>query len=143
LEDNPETPQLRFREDACVQCGLCKATCPEKIFTLVPRLNFTAAARGAIVLKEEPPFDCINCGKPFGAKSSVEKIVAALAGRHSMFQDESRVRLMQMCADCRITVQFQSAQRQPFAGPARPLPRTTDDDLREREETARREPNKT
>jgi ferredoxin len=143
LEDNPETPQLRFREDACVQCGLCKATCPEKIVTLVPRLNFTAAARGAVVLKEEPPFDCINCGKPFGTKSSVEKIVAALAGRHSMFQDESRVRLMQMCADCRIVVQFQSAEPQPLAGPARPLPRTTDDDLREREETARREPNKT
>jgi hypothetical protein len=60
-----------------------------------------------------------------------------------MFQDESRVRLMQMCADCRIVVQFQSAEPQPLAGPARPLPRTTDDDLREREETARREPNKT
>ena len=25
---------LRFAEDACVQCGLCKATCPEKVITL-------------------------------------------------------------------------------------------------------------
>ena len=30
---NPETPQLRFLEDACVQCGLCVATCPEKVIT--------------------------------------------------------------------------------------------------------------
>ena len=29
-----ERPMLRFAEDACVQCGLCKATCPEKVITL-------------------------------------------------------------------------------------------------------------
>ena len=39
LGDDPERPTLRFSEDACVQCGLCKATCPEKVITL------TAAAR--------------------------------------------------------------------------------------------------
>jgi ferredoxin len=33
LSDNPERPMLRFTEDACVQCGLCKATCPEKVIT--------------------------------------------------------------------------------------------------------------
>lgn len=138
LQDNPETPQLRFQEDACVQCGLCKATCPEKVVTLVPRLNFAAMAAGAVVLKEEAPFHCINCGKPFGVKSSVERIVAQLAGTHSMFQNDGRVRLMQMCGDCRVIVPFESGERQPFAGPARPLPRTTDDDLRERAEAERR-----
>ncbi len=30
LGDDPERPTLRFSEDACVQCGLCRATCPEK-----------------------------------------------------------------------------------------------------------------
>jgi hypothetical protein len=43
-----------------------------------------------------------------------------------------------MCGDCRVIVQFQSKEPQPLAGPARPLPRTTDDDLREREEGDRR-----
>ena len=28
LRDDPERPVLRFVEDACVQCGLCRATCP-------------------------------------------------------------------------------------------------------------------
>src|SRR6516162_2848679 len=36
LRDDPERPVLRFVEDACVQCGLCKATCPEKVITLKP-----------------------------------------------------------------------------------------------------------
>ena len=43
LGDDPEKPTLRFSEDACVQCGLCKATCPEKVITLTPQLDFRAA----------------------------------------------------------------------------------------------------
>ena len=42
LGDDPERPLLRFTEDACVQCGLCKATCPEKVITLKPQLDFRA-----------------------------------------------------------------------------------------------------
>lgn len=134
LLDNPDMPQLRFQEEACVQCGLCKATCPEKVISLTPRLNFTDDATGAIVLKTEPPFHCVNCGKPFGTKSSIERIVAQLAGKHAMFRDEKRVRLIQMCEDCRVIVQIEDRSDDPFAGPARPKPRTTEDYLRERDE---------
>ena len=141
LQDNPELPQLRFQEAACVQCGLCKATCPEKVITLVPRLNFAPGAASAVVLKEEPPFACINCGKPFGARSSIERVLERLAMKHSMFQSERAVRLIQMCEDCRITVQFEG-EKQPFAAAPRPLPRTTDDYLREREEHQRRDTSK-
>ncbi len=132
LLDNADMPQLRFQEDACVQCGLCRATCPEKVVSLVPRVDFTAAARNAIVLKEEPPFLCINCGKPFGTKSSIERIVAQLGGKHSMFADAERTRLIQMCEDCRVVVQIKDRSGDPFAGRPRPKPRTTDDYLRER-----------
>jgi hypothetical protein len=38
-----------------------------------------------------------------------------------------------MCEDCRVVVQFE-AKDNPLAGSDRPLPRTTDDYLREREE---------
>jgi ferredoxin len=134
LLDNSDLPQLRFQEEACVQCGLCKATCPEKVISLVPRLDFTAAARSAIVLKEEPPFLCVNCGKPFGAKSSIERIVAQLGGKHSMFADAERTRLIQMCEDCRVIVQIKNRSDDPFAGQPRPKPRTTDDYIREREQ---------
>ena len=51
---NPETPELRFLEDACVQCGLCAATCPEQVITLEPRLNFAEAAAQPVVKQEEP-----------------------------------------------------------------------------------------
>jgi ferredoxin len=118
---------LRFHEEACVQCGLCRATCPERVIALEPRLNFAASAKSPIVLKEDDPAECIRCGKPFGAKGSIERIVAKLAGRHSMFASGPAIDLIRMCEDCRVVAQFEA--RNPLAGPLRPRPRTTDDYL--------------
>ncbi len=133
MQDNPDKPQLRFQEDACIQCGLCRSTCPEKVITLKPRLNFREDALRARVLKEEEPFECIRCGKPFGTRSTIERIVATLAARHSMFPDAAAIDRIKMCEDCRVIAQFETKDNA-LAGPERPKPRTTDDYLREREE---------
>jgi ferredoxin len=132
LQDNPDRPQLRFQEDACVQCGLCMNTCPERVITLEPRLNFADEARRALVVKEEEPFACVRCGKPFGTKSTVERIVARLAERHWMFKDQAAIDRIRMCDDCRVIHQFETGG-DPLALGERPKPRTTADYLRERE----------
>jgi ferredoxin len=132
LSDDPDRPLLRFAEDACVQCGLCKATCPEKVISLVPRLAF-GNATAARVLKAEEPFCCIRCGKPFGVKSTIERVVAALEGKHWMYRNSpSRLDVIRMCEDCRVVVVTEEAF-DPYGAPARPKPRTTDDYVRERE----------
>ena len=132
LKDNPDKPQLSFAENACVQCGLCKNTCPESVISLVPRLSFLEAARSHQVVKEEEPFECIRCGKPFGTKSSIENMVRKLEG-HSMFKDKGGVERLKMCADCRVVV-IATEDKHPLASGIVPKPRTTDDYLREREE---------
>lgn len=131
LRDSPDKPLLSFVEDACVQCGLCKNTCPEKVITLEPRLSFLDEARTALTMKEEDPAECVRCGKPFGAKSTVERMAAKLEG-HSMFEDAARLEMIRMCDDCRVKAQFE--EKHPLSGAPRPRIRTTDDDLREREE---------
>ncbi len=131
LGDNPDLPQLRFQEDACLQCGLCVQVCPENAVALEPRLDLSDAALQQRVLKEEEPYECVECGKPFGVKSTVERIVAQLAGRHSMFAGEGASRLIRMCDDCRVNAQFHSAGN-PFAMGERPRVRTTEDYLRDR-----------
>jgi ferredoxin len=78
LRDDPERPMLRFVEDACVQCGLCQATCPEDVITLKPQIDFDAARAPARILKQEEPFCCIRCSKPFGVKSAIDRVVAKL-----------------------------------------------------------------
>jgi len=133
LADNPEQPMLRFAEDACVQCGLCKATCPEKVIGLRPQIDFRAATAERRVIKQEAPAECIRCGKPFGVKSTVERVVAKLEGKHWMYKDsKKRLDVIRMCEDCRVVAMAEESF-DPFAAPARPRLRTTDDYLRERE----------
>jgi ferredoxin len=128
-----ERPMLRFVEDACVQCGLCQSTCPEKVITLVPQLDFRAATASSRVLKKEEPFHCIRCDKPFGVKSTIERVAAKLEGRHWMFKGSARrLDLLKMCDNCRVAAVTEE-DFDPYGAPARPAPRTTDDYLRERE----------
>lgn len=142
LSDDSERPMLRFAEDACVQCGLCKATCPEKVITLQPQIDFRAATATSRIIKQEEPFLCIRCGEPFGTKSSVERVVAKLEGKHWMFKDSmKRLDVIKMCADCRVGAVVED-NFDPFGAPPRPRVRTTEDYLRERErEQTEREDN--
>jgi len=137
LGDDPERPLLRFTEGACVQCGLCKATCPEKVITLKPQLDFRAATAMSRVLKEEEPFHCIRCGKPFGVKSTIERVMEKLAGQHWMYAyGSARLDVLKMCEDCRV-VAVTATDFDPHGAPPRPSVRTTDDYLREHEERQR------
>jgi ferredoxin len=128
LGDDPDRPLLRFTEDACVQCGLCRATCPEKVITLTPQLDFRAATASPRILKEEEPFCCIRCSKPFGVKSAIERVTAKLATHWMYKESPRRLDLIKMCDDCRVA--FAVEELDPHAVP-RPRMRTTDDYLRD------------
>jgi ferredoxin len=137
MMDDPERPMLRFAEDACVQCGLCQATCPEKVISLVPQIDFTSVTAPARILKQEEPFHCIQCGKPFGTKSTIERITAKLEGKHWMFKGQpQRLDVLKMCEDCRVIAMTEDSV-DPYGAPPRPKVRTTEDYLREREEQER------
>jgi len=84
------------------------------------------------LIKEEDPFECVRCGKPFGVRSSVERMLGKLSG-HAMFESEARLSLIRMCDDCRIVAQAVD-ETLPLAGPPRLATRTTEDYLRERDE---------
>ena len=131
LNDDPDRPRLAFTEAACVQCGLCVATCPERVIKLEPRYDFTSAGQTPATVKEEEPYQCIRCGKEFGTKSTVERIVAKLEG-HSMFQNAEQIEMIKMCDDCRV-ITLSEREDNPFRMGERPRVRTTDDYLMDRE----------
>ncbi len=130
LGDNQDLPQLRFQEDACLQCGICATVCPETAITYEPRLNLTDAAFEQTTLNEEEPFACVECGSLFGVKSAIERITEKLQD-HAMFAGGDKLRMIQMCDDCRVNAQFHSDDN-PFASKPRPRPRTTEDYLSKR-----------
>jgi ferredoxin len=135
LGDDPERPTLTFQEDLCVQCGLCQATCPEKVITLEPRIDFDSWRGGRRIVKQEEPFHCISCAKPFGVRSTIEKIAAKLENKHWMFAGDSakRISVIRMCEDCRVEAVVNESF-DPHLSPQRPPVRTTEDYLRERKE---------
>jgi ferredoxin len=124
---------LRFTESLCVQCGLCAATCPENAITLKPQLDFHAWDAPPRVLKEEDPFNCIRCGKPFGTKSSIERVVAKLEEKHWMFAgaNAQRINVVKMCEDCRVEAVINESF-DPHSTPRPPI-MTTEDYLRARD----------
>lgn len=134
LTDNPDKPELRFQEDACLQCGLCVSVCPEDAIALAPQMNLEDDAFAPRILNEEEPFACIECGSLFGVKSTIERIIDKLAGKHPMFTNSDNAKLIQMCDNCRVAAQYHS-QAAPFQGKMRPPVRTTEDYLKERDET--------
>lgn len=104
LLDNPETPMLRFTESACVQCGLCAATCPETAITLTPQIDFDAWDTPRRILHEEAPFCCTTCGTAFATRSGIERVQSKL-GDHWMFNGDAgaqRLKVLEMCEDCRV-----------------------------------------
>ena len=125
LQDNPDAPQLLFREDACLQCGICVATCPEKVISLVPQFNLADSAMNAELVIEDAPFHCTGCGKPFGSSRSIERVIDKLSG-HSMFSGENQIETLKMCEDCRVEAMFDKDDRLMDVGERR-KPRTTDD----------------
>ncbi|WP_417713243.1 4Fe-4S binding protein [Pseudophaeobacter arcticus] len=131
LGDNPDLPQLRFQEEACLQCGICASACPEDAISFEPRLNLDPAALSQVVLHEEEPFACVDCGALFGVKSTIEKITEKLAGKHAMFARPEMARMIQMCDNCRVQAQFHQKDS-PLAGAERPKVRTTEDYLSKR-----------
>ena len=137
LSDNAERPMLRFTESLCVQCGLCAATCPEDVITLKPQIDFAAWQAPPRVIKEEEPFHCVECGKAFGTRSSVERVIDKLQNRHWMFSGnagQSRVRVLMMCEDCRVQAVVNESF-DPHIVPQRPKVRMSEDYLAERAAT--------
>ncbi|GJD29659.1 Ion-translocating oxidoreductase complex subunit B [Methylobacterium adhaesivum] len=136
LSDSSDRPLLAFEESLCVQCGLCAATCPESVIDLKPGLDFEAWTAPRRIVKEEEPFCCIACAKPFGTRSTIERVVEKLRERHWMFSGTGgaeRINALMMCEDCRVEAALNQGF-DPHAGPERSRTRTTEDYLRERTE---------
>ena len=106
-----------------MQCGICVATCPENVISLEPRYDFTPAALAPVVLKAEEPFHCKRCGKPFGTRSSVEKVMERLKGTPCSALRASSTSLG--CATTAASSPWPSAQDPMALGPVRASARRT------------------
>jgi len=103
-----EEPGLKFVEETCLQCGLCRNTCPENALSREPRYLYNStSAREQRLLHHEEPYRCLRCAKPFATRSGIETITAKLAN-HPMFQEPGSLNRLRMCEDCRVVDMMES-----------------------------------
>jgi len=114
------------RDMAALECGLCVRSCPEQALGLVPRFVLPAPSSVPIVLKEDEPFHCRRCGKPFGTRSGIARVATKLTAAGLRFSSPAEAARLEMCADCRVIDRFEH-EVEPMTGPPRPIPRSTDD----------------
>lgn len=111
LQAGGDTPALRFIEANCVQCGICQKSCPESSIALEPRLHFDMnVINRPLPLKEESPFHCIVCGKPFATQAMITRMTDKLKG-HWMFDDAGSLNRLRMCGDCRVVDMLEEENR--------------------------------
>lgn len=96
---------LRFNPSLCTTCGYCITSCPENVMVL---------SRDGMMLEEgyfkskelakDEAFLCVECGKAFSTKKSIDKVIAMLGATFS--NDPKKLRAMQCCPDCKVRVMF-------------------------------------
>ncbi|MDV6319213.1 4Fe-4S binding protein [Chromohalobacter sp. HP20-39] len=114
LSSPGQSPALQFQESACVQCGLCETACPEQVIALHPGFMAAPETRNHVAtVKEEAPFECISCGKPFATASTIASIKQKLAD-HPYFAGDA-IKRLEMCEDCRVKDIWHDMARDPNA----------------------------
>ena len=101
LQDGQEVLELRFVESKCVQCGLCRETCPEHAITLAPRLDLAAEARAPRVVQRRGDLQLHSLRQADGDRQDDRQHAGQAAG-HSMFAQPGALDRLKMCADCRV-----------------------------------------
>ncbi|MBU0943973.1 MAG: 4Fe-4S dicluster domain-containing protein [Proteobacteria bacterium] len=92
----------------CVQCGICIAVCPEDALTAQPGLSLQASFFERKTIAQAEPVKCLGCGKIFGTRKSLEKVLAILSAKNMW---DSQDDLLKYCDKCRVVNLFERHEK--------------------------------
>ncbi len=92
----------------CVQCGICIAICPENCLAAENGLFLEDTFFKESVMAQAEPARCKECGKIFGTRKSLEKVIAILAAKNMWDGDDD---LLSYCDSCRVVNLYESGKQ--------------------------------
>lgn len=96
---------LRFNPSICTTCGYCVDSCPEKVIELHRNgMELNSNYFKSKELAKDEPFKCVECGKVFSTKKSIDKIATMMSVAFA--NDPKRLKTLQCCSDCKVKVMF-------------------------------------
>lgn len=93
----------------CVQCGLCVSICPEDALSLQAGLSLHDEFFNEHILAKAEPAQCKGCGKVFGTKKSLEKVMSILTAKGMWDKTDD---LLSYCDDCRVINLYKSCEHE-------------------------------
>ncbi len=93
----------------CTQCGICVSVCPENALTLQAGLSLTDDFFHERLLAETEPAQCKGCGKVFGTKKSLEKVMSILSAKGMWDKTDD---LLSYCDNCRVINLYKSSEHE-------------------------------
>lgn len=109
LTSDEKSFSLRHTPSQCVQCGICAEVCPEKALTLAPGLLLDENYFTKQLLVETEPAKCKSCGKIFGTKKSLEKVISILSSKGMWDTSDD---LLSYCDDCRVINLYKTGEHE-------------------------------
>ncbi|MBU1232763.1 MAG: 4Fe-4S dicluster domain-containing protein [Proteobacteria bacterium] len=99
---------LKHYPALCVQCGICITVCPENALTALPGLSLQASFFEKKTVAQAEPVKCQACGKIFGTRKSLEKVISILAAKNMY---DSQDDLLKYCDKCRVVNLFERHEK--------------------------------
>ncbi len=101
---HPEDQTLKFNPSLCTVCGYCEVACPEEncLNIVHDELSLNPSYFKKNTMARDELFACVECGKEFATRKSIEKISNMMAPRFG--DDEAKIRALYCCPDCKPKV---------------------------------------
>lgn len=99
---------IKFKASICTACGYCESSCaePGAIEVKTGELRLAPSSFEFVRLASDELFACIECGKEFATKKSIEKIASMML---PIFGENSlKARTLYCCAQCKAKVMFKA-----------------------------------
>lgn len=108
LTSHAEDNTLRFNPSMCTNCGYCEFICPEKdcLEVVYDEMHLDRNYFKQNVMATDTLFACVECGIEFATTKSIEKIAAIMTPIFGA--DETKVRSLYCCADCKPKITLQA-----------------------------------
>ncbi|MFK2823936.1 4Fe-4S binding protein [Arcobacter sp. YIC-80] len=118
LQADARDNTLRINPSLCTSCGYCEVSCPESDCLEIERdvIKLQPMWFKENILAQDELFACVECGKEFATKKSVEKIASMMGPIFA--SDPVKERSLYCCADCKPKIMMQNYYDQKKQGMA-------------------------
>lgn len=108
LTADSQNYSLNHTPALCVQCGVCITVCPENALVAQNRLSLKEDFFKERIMAQAEPARCKGCGKIFGTRKSLEKVVAILSAKNMWDSEDD---LLSYCDSCRVVNLYESIEK--------------------------------